>query len=175
MADMLVKLYTLPDSAPLRSTLATEHIGIRRPLPQESPVLSTWVRRHFDESWAIGCEVALTQRPVTCLIAVEYEQRTHPPAHPYDLAAETLLGFACYDVASKGMFGALGVHPDYRRRGIGAALLITTLEAMVEAGYHYAVIGWAGDPEWYAKTVDAQPISDSEPGGFRGSLRIDRS
>lgn len=170
---MLVKLYNLPDSAPLRNRLSAEHIGIRRPLPQESPVVSTWIRRHFDESWAIGCEVALTQRPVTCFIAVAYQQLSHPPAHPYDLPAEMLLGFACYDVASKGMFGALGVHPDYRRRGIGAALLIITLEAMVEVGYQYAIIGWAGSPAWYAKTVGAQLIPDSEPGGFRGSLQID--
>jgi GNAT superfamily N-acetyltransferase len=171
MADMLVKLYTLPDDRPLRAALAAAHIEIRRAEPAESPVLSAWVGHYFDKSWATGCEVALTQRPATCFIAVAHEQRTHPPQHVYDLPPEILLGFACYDVASKGMFGATGVHPDYRRRGIGAALLITTLHAMADAGYQYAIIGWAGSPEWYAKTVGAQLIPDSEPGGFRGPLR----
>ena len=173
MADMLVKLYTLPDSVALQAQLAAEQITIRRAVPQESPVLSAWVRRYFDESWAIGCEFALTQRPVTCFLAVMHEQLYPQPHHPYDLPAEQVLGFACYDVASKGMFGATGVHPAYRGRGIGTALLVTTLHAMAEAGYQYAIIGWAGSPSWYARTVGAQLIPDSEPGGFRGPLRGD--
>jgi len=173
MADMLVKLYTLPPSGPLHAPLAAEHISIRRAAPQESPVLSAWVRRYFDESWAVGCDVALSQRPVTCFLAVLHEQRTAQPRDPYDLPAEYLLGFACYDVASRGMFGATGVHPAYRQRGIGTALLVTTLHAMADEGYQYAIIGWAGSPEWYARTVGAELIPDSEPGGFRGPLRGD--
>jgi ribosomal protein S18 acetylase RimI-like enzyme len=173
MADMLVKLYTLPDSAPLLAALAAERIAIRRAVPQDAPVLSAWVRQHFSQSWALGCEVALTERPVTCFLAVLREPILEQPHHPYDLPAEYVLGFACYDVASKGMFGATGVHPAYRGRGIGTALLVTTLHAMAEAGYQYAIIGWAGAPEWYAKAVGAQLIPDSEPGGFRGPLRGD--
>jgi ribosomal protein S18 acetylase RimI-like enzyme len=173
MADMLVKLYTLPELAPLRTRLAAEGVGIRRALPQEHLVLSGWVRRHFAESWAAGVEAALNQRPVSCWLATLHTALDHEAAHAYDLPAEQMLGFAWYDVASKGMFGPIGVHPAYRGRGIGTALLVATLHAMADIGYQYAIIGWAGSPSWYASAVGAQLIPDSEPGGFRGPLRGD--
>jgi predicted N-acetyltransferase YhbS len=93
-----------------------------------------------------------------------------PAGNPYDLPPEVLLGFACYDVASKGMFGPIGVREDYWRRGIGKALLLTCLHAMAMEGYAYAVIGSAGPAEFYAKTVGATVIAGSEPGISRGRL-----
>jgi hypothetical protein len=36
--------------------------------------------------------------------------------------------------------------------------------------YAYAIIGWAGPVEWYARTVGATVIPDSEPGIFHGGL-----
>jgi GNAT superfamily N-acetyltransferase len=71
------------------------------------------------------------------------------------------------------MFGPTGVHPAYRGRGIGAAVLVATLRAMADEGYMYAVIGWVGPAEFYARTVGATLIPDSEPAGFRGPLRGD--
>jgi len=168
---MLVKLYTLPSVTPYTVQLATQNIEFRRAAPGDGSVLSSWVQHHFKPFWAVGCEASLTQRPVTCFLAVEVDRTHHVPRHTYDLPEETLLGFACYDVASRGMFGPTGVHPSYRGHGIGAALLITTLQAMASEGYMYAVIGWVEPIEFYAKTVGATVIPDSEPGGFRGPLR----
>ncbi len=34
----------------------------------------------------------------------------------------------------------------------------------------FAVIGWAGPVDWYAKRVGATLIPNSEPGPFRGRL-----
>lgn len=171
MTDMLVKLYALPDAASLSTTLYQRGIEIRRAQASERYVLSEWVHRHFeDPSWAIGCEVALEQRPVSCYIAVEKSPTPVPGKNPYDLPDEGLIGFACYDVASKGMFGPLGVHENYRKQGIGTALLLTCLHSMKEEGYAYAAIGWVSSEDFYAHAAGATVIPDSEPGIFRGKL-----
>ena len=171
MTDMLVKLYALPEAQSLLTALHQKGIEIRRPHPSEKYALAEWVHQHFpDSSWAIGCEVALEHRPVSCYIAVAKNQAHVPSDNPYDLPEEVLVGFACYDVASKGMFGAMGVKEDYRRQGIGTALLLACLHAMKEEGYAYAVIGWVASIDFYARAAGATVISASEPGIFRGKL-----
>ncbi len=171
MTDMLVKLYALPEVIPLLDLLNQKGLEIRRPHASEKHVLSEWVHQHFpDSSWAIGCEVALENRPLSCYIAVEKSQAHVSSKNPYDLPDEVLVGFACYDVASKGMFGPLGVHEDYRKQGIGSALLLACLHAMKAEGYAYAVIGWVASEDFYANAVGATAIPDSEPGIFRGKL-----
>jgi len=170
MTDMLVRLYALPEVTPLLTALNQKRLEIRRPHPSEKYILAEWVRHHFKESWAVGCEIALENKPVSCYIAVEKSQAPIPSDSPYDLPDEVLVGFACYDVASKGMFGAMGVKEDHQKRGIGTALLLACLHAMKEEGYAYAVIGWVASVDFYAHAVGATVIADSEPGIFRGKL-----
>ena len=74
-------------------------------------------------------------------------------------------------MVAKGVFGPVGVREDRRGGGIGTALLLTCLHAMAGQRYAYAVIGWAGPAEWYARTVGATIIEGSEPGVFRGPLK----
>ncbi len=119
MADMLVKLYTLPDLAPRLAPLKALGINIRQADPDEKHLLAEWVRQHFQAVWALGCEVALEQRPISCYLAVEQPPAPPARADPYALPPELLIGFACYHVASKGMFGPIGVRVDYRGRGSG--------------------------------------------------------
>ena len=170
MTDMLVKLYTLPEVKTLLTSLDHKGLEIRRAHSAEKHVLAEWARQHFPGPWADECEVALENRPVSCYIAVEKSQ-THIPSNiPYDLPDEVLVGFACYDVSSKGMFGPLSVHENYRKQGIGTALLLACLHAMKEEGYAYAVIGWVSSEDFYAHAVGATVIPDSEPGIYRGKL-----
>ena len=170
MTDMLVRLYAVPEVTSLLIALNQKGLEIRRPHPSEKYILAEWVRHHFKESWAVGCEIALENKPVSCYIAVEKSQAQVPSNSPYDLPDEVLVGFACYDVASKGMLGAMGVKEDYQRRGIGTALLLACLHAMKEDGYAYAVIGWVASVDFYAHAAGATFIADSEPGIFRGKL-----
>jgi GNAT superfamily N-acetyltransferase len=171
MADMLVKLYALPDLAPVLAEQKSRGVEIRRAHPDEKHKMSEWVREHIKPNWGIGCEVALEQRPPSCYIAFETDQSHVPTNNPYDLPAEIILGFAAYDVVAKGMFGPIGVREDRRGGGIGTALLLSCLYAMAVERYAYAIIGWAGPTEWYARTVGATIIEGSEPGIFRGSLK----
>ncbi len=170
MPDMLVKLYKLPEVGPILARLGESGIEVRRAFPAEKPAITDWVRHQFGPNWAAECEVALGNRPVSCFIAVEKRPRQTPSVSPYDLPAEVLLGFACYDATRKGMFGPQGVGEAYRGRGIGRALLLACLHAMAMEGYAYAVIGWAGPIEFYTKTVGATVIAGSEPGPYRGPL-----
>jgi len=171
MTDMLVKLYALPEVRPLLSILNQKGLEIRKAHASEKHLLSEWVRQHFPDSpWAAECEVALENRPVSCYIAVEKSQAHVSSQNPYDLPNEGLVGFACYDVASKGMFGPLGVHEKFRKQGIGSVLLLACLLAMKEEGYAYAVIGWVSSEDFYARAVGATVIPDSAPGIFHGKL-----
>ena len=167
MPDMLVKLYTLPDAAPVLAALNAAGIQVRRANAWEKRFLADWVRQRFGDVWAGGCEVALKQRPVTCFIAVETESGTAAGERPSDL----LLGFACYDVASRGTFGPTGVQENYRGRGIGTGLLLACLHAMHAEGYAYAIIGQAGPIDFYARTIGATVIEGSEIGTARRPLR----
>ena len=171
MADMLVKLYALPELAPVLAEQKSKGVEIRRAHPDEKYKISKWVSEHIKPFWGVGCEVALEQRPPTCFIAFEKDSSHVATDNPYDLPSEILLGFACYDVVARGVFGPIGVRADRRKSGVGTALMLACFQAMLTERYAYAVIGWAGPSEWYARTVGATIIEGSEPGVFRGSLK----
>ncbi|MCA1553754.1 MAG: GNAT family N-acetyltransferase, partial [Chloroflexi bacterium] len=68
---MLVKLYRLPEIAPVLAQVQTIGVDIRQAHPSEKNIVSQWVKHHFTESWAVGSEVALEQHPITCYIAIQ--------------------------------------------------------------------------------------------------------
>lgn len=170
MPDLLVKLYELADDPARLTALAARGITVRAAAPTEGRVVARWVAQHFDESWGRAAELAALRHPSTCFVAAERD-RQHVPRHAYDLPAERIVGFACYDSDVRGMFGPIGVQPDRQAQGIGTALLRRALRAMADEGYAYAIIGWAGPVEWYAREVGATVIPNSEPGPFRGPNR----
>lgn len=172
MVDMLVKLYELPEAAPLPASPSQPNIVIRRAYPHEKDLIAGWVARNFKPGWAKGVAAAIEYRPVQCFIAVEQRPPAAPPSDPYDLPPEYLVGFICYDVAFKGILGPLGVHEDYRSRGIGRALLLEGLRAMRDLGYAYAVLQWVVSEEYYARAVGAISIPDTTPGSTRRPLAV---
>lgn len=160
MPDMLVKLYTLPPLAPSLEHQREQGIDIRRALAAEKHVVVAWVQREFGSGWASETDVAFSNHPNSCFLAVE---------------GETMIGFACYDVACLNFFGPTGVTEAARGRGTGKALLLVCLHAMYAMGYGYAIIGAAGPVDFYTKAVGAMPIEDSWPGVYRGMLREQES
>ena len=167
MPDLLVKLYALPNAAPALAALAAVGIQLRRANAWEKHFLANWVLERFGEVWSHGCEVALEQRPVTCFVAVALVSGQPAGQRPGDV----LLGFGCYDVAGRGIFGPTGVQEDQRRRGIGTGLLLACLHAMRAEGYASGIIGQAGPVDFYARTVGATVIEGSETGTARRPLR----
>ena len=154
--DLLVKLYDLPDPSPWLKKLRKRAVEIRRPLAAEKTLVVDWVSNTFSKGWASESDVAFSRSPISCFIAV---------------SEETLLGFACYDVACKNFFGPTGVDPANRRGGVGTGLLLACLSAMASDGYAYAIIGGVGPVAYYKKTVNAIEIPRSSPGIYRGLVK----
>ena len=151
-ADYLVKLYDLPDSEAIYRKLKEDGVSIQRAMALDRSKILRFIGDNFDAAWVDETTLALSQQPLTCFLAIRNRE---------------VVGFACYDATSKGFFGPTGVKEDLRGQGIGTALLYRTLEAMREAGYGYAIIGWVTDAaEFYRKTVAAAEIPDSFPGVY---------
>ena len=140
MADMLVNLAALPDLAPIIAEQKAKGVQIRRGQPEESYKIAEWVRENINPSWVIGCETALEQEPSTCYIAVAMDEAQIDDSN--DSQSESIVGFACFDVVTNGVFGPTGVLEERQDSGIDTALLLTCLHEMAALDYGRAVIGW---------------------------------
>ena len=141
--DMIVNLQLLP-KMPL-----VKNIKIKRAFVGDKETILRFVEKYFQKNWMYEVEHALMSSPSKCFIATQDGE---------------LVGFACYDSSAKGFFGPIGTHPNKRKKNIGKALLIRTLEAMKEDGYGYAIIGWVNEAEqFYRKTVGAEFIPNGTP------------
>jgi GNAT superfamily N-acetyltransferase len=152
MPDMLVKLYEIPDDWGFVTAQLQLGITIRKPLASEKYLVVEWVRREFGEVWAAETERSLSNQPISCFIAVRPAEQGHE-----------MIGFACYASAAPDMFGPTGVLEACRGRGTGRALLLACLLEMKLKGFAYAIIGWVGPAEFYAKAAGAVIIPGSEP------------
>ena len=154
MPDMLVPLYRLPTrdvmSVPAEYT-------IRRAAHFEKHLLLEWIRRHFDEGWASEADICFVRQPVSCFVALKENK---------------LVGFSCYEVARRGFFGPIGVLESERGSGIGGRLLLECLYGLEEMGYAYGIIFAVGPAQFYARTVGATIIPDSDPGIFHPMMEI---
>jgi GNAT superfamily N-acetyltransferase len=156
MADMLVKLYDLPDVRSHVERLKEQGVVIRRAMPYEKLPVVDWVRRNFGAGWAGECDVAFSNLPVSCFMAT---------------AGGEITGFACYESTCRDYFGPMGVLEGKRGLGIGKALFLSCLHAMAAIGYAYAIIGGAGPKEFYSKAAGAAIIEGSTPGIYRDQLK----
>jgi N-acetylglutamate synthase-like GNAT family acetyltransferase len=154
--DLLAKLYDLPDATALIRSLKEDGFLVRRAMPYEKRQVVQWVLDNFGQQWASECDVSFARQPSACFIATR---------------SGGIVGFACYDSTCKDYFGPTGVMEACRGRGIGKALLLSSLHSMREQGYAYAIIGAAGPVAFYTKTVGAIEIPDSVPGIYRDRLQ----
>lgn len=155
---MLVKLYELPDETEWKQRQALQDTEIRRAMAYEKEDVVNWVGRAFGHSapsWKSECDVAFAHTPIGCHIAV---------------CNSVIVGFVCHDIAAKNFLGPIGVGEEMRGTGIGQLLLVTALCAMRAQGYAYAIIGQAGAPYFFSKTVGAIEIPGSTPGIYQQRL-----
>lgn len=153
--DMIVNLYALGEYAGLSPKLREQGILIRKPLGPEMYQIVEWVGQRFGKAWASETEIAICNKPVSCLIAVKNN---------------AIAGFACYDSTALCFFGPMGIDAQLRSSGIGTALLINTLYDMRAKGYAYAIIGLTDKFEFYRKAVGAVEIADSGDGMWKSWL-----
>jgi ribosomal protein S18 acetylase RimI-like enzyme len=153
--DLLVRLYALDPKSDLDARLIKAGVTIRRALPPEFGLVTSWVREKFDDRWASETTVAFTRQPPSCFLAVRDGK---------------LIGFACYDATARGFFGPTGVDKAARGVGVGHGLLLASLLDMRAQGYGYGIIGGAGPVDFYVRSVNAVPIEGSIPGIYAGLL-----
>jgi GNAT superfamily N-acetyltransferase len=156
MSDMLVKLYNLQEDTVLVNTLAKQGIVIKRALAPDRYTILEYIKSNFNagKAWAGECEVALSNIPTSCFIAVKDKK---------------IIGFACYEATAKDYFGPTGVSEEFRKKGIGRVLLLKCLIAMREEGYGYAIIGWPADDAltFYKEAVGGIVIEDKTNGIYQ--------
>ena len=154
MPDMLVNLLKLP---PLDfKKLETAGVNIRRAQPFEITLVRNFIEANFSVAWADEISIGFANKPVTGYIATR---------------AGRVIGFAGYECTRKAFFGPTGVVESERGRGIGKALLVTSLWGLRELGYVYGIIGGVGPMEFYREAVGAIVIPESEPGIYTDLLK----
>ena len=154
--DMLIKLYDLEDDWNVLTGLKAHGITIRKPIGPDKHLVVDWMSNNFSAAWAAETDVAISNKPCSCFVASR---------------AEDIIGVACYDATALGYFGPIGVAASNRGEGTGTALLKACLLDMRLKGYGYAIVGDAGDREFYKRVVGAIEIPDSTPGIYRNRLK----
>jgi hypothetical protein len=86
----------------------------------EKDAVVGWVKTQFGPAWASECDVAFSNRPISCYIATQNG---------------VIVGFACYDSTCRGFFGPIGLIEAMRGHGIGRVLLLSCLASMAGMGY----------------------------------------
>ena len=158
MSDLLVPLLKLPQLEPHVQRLSADGVAIRRARSYERSLVRRFILGRFSESWADEAIVSFGRTPIGCFIATKQKR---------------IVGFAVVEATAPNFFGPTGVDPAHRGKGIGTALVIAALHGLREVGYVYAIIGWAGPVAFYARTVNATPIANSEPGIYSDILAAD--
>ena len=153
---MLVKLYDLEDDWGFIAGQKKQGITIRKPIGPEKHLVVRWVSDNFGSGWAAECDVALSNVPRTCFVAV---------------IDEGIIGFACYDATALGFFGPIGMDRLHQGKETGKALLKACLLDMKLKGYGYAVVGAVEDTDFFKKTVGAVEIPESSPGFYRTRIK----
>ena len=131
MADMLVKLYNIPYSHDIEENLSKSGIRIKKALAPDRSKIIAFARTCAKDDYSDEVQAAFSNNPITCYIATRGKE---------------ISGFACYEATARNFFGPMAVLESERKKGIGKALLLKSLESMQELGYAYAIIGWLQNP-----------------------------
>ena len=156
MTDMLIKLYEIKDDWQFLVKQQALGITIRKPIGPEKHSVIAWVSDHFGAAWASEIDVALSNKPGTCFVA---------------LKDANIIGFSCYDATALGFFGPIGVESSHRKNGTGTALMTACLLDMKLKGYGYAIVGAIQNADYYKNAVGALEIPDSSPGFYHSQIR----
>lgn len=160
MADMLVKLYNIPNSYEIEKKLLEEGIKIKKALSPDRSKIVDFSKTCTNEDYSDEVKASFSNNPITCYIATKEKK---------------IIGFACYEATAKNFFGPMAVLENERKKGIGKALLLKSLESMRELGYAYAIIGWPTKSavDFYKRCVDAVMIDEKSSGVYKRMIEID--
>ena len=160
MTDMLVKLYNIPYSHDIEENLSKSGIRIKKALAPDRSKIIAFSRICAKDDYSDEVRAAFSNNPITCYIATRERE---------------LIGFACYEATARNFFGPMAVVESERKKGVGRALLLKSLESMRELGYAYAIIGWPTNSavSFYKKCVDALLVDEKSSGVYKRMIEID--
>ena len=160
MADMLVKLYNIPNSHDIEKKLLKNGIRVKKALAPDRSKIIAFSRICAKDDYSDEVRAAFSNNPVTCYIATRERE---------------LIGFACYEATARNFFGPMAVLESERKKGVGKALLLKALESMRELGYAYAIIGWPANSavSFYKKCAGAIMIDEKSSGVYKRMVEID--
>ena len=160
MADMLVKLYNIPNSHDIEKKLLQNGIRIKKALAPDRSKIIAFSRICAKDDYSDEVRAAFSNNPVTCYIATREKE---------------LIGFACYEATARNFFGPMAGLESERKKGVGKALLLKALESMRELGYAYAIIGWPANSavSFYKKCAGAIMIDEKSSGVYKRMVEID--
>jgi hypothetical protein len=153
---MLIKLYDLKDDWSFIEEQEKIGITIKKPIGPEKQLIVNWISKFFNSLWASEADVAISNIPKTCFVAVKREK---------------LIGFSCYDATVLGFLGPIGVEKSNRKMGTGRALMLACLLDMKLKGYGYAIVGDVNNTEFFKKNARAVEILDSTPGIYKNLIK----
>ena len=156
MPDMLVNLLKLPPLESALQELKDAKIVVRRAQSFELTLVRSFIEHEFLRTWADEVSVGFANKPVSVFIAT---------------LEKAIVGFAAYECTRRSFFGPTAVLETMRGRGVGKALLLSSLWGLREMGYVYGIIGHVGPIEFYEKTVGAVIIPGSDPGIYVDLLK----
>lgn len=160
MADMLVKLFQIPSSQETEKDLSDSGIRIKRALAPDRRKIIEFSKTCAEEDYSDEVTAAFANNPITCYVATKDKKP---------------VGFACFEATAKNFFGPMAVLKEERKKGIGRALLLRSLQSMEEMGYAYAIIGWPSRTAipFYEKCVQAEMIPEKSSGVYTRMVEID--
>ena len=146
MADMLVKLYSIPNSYDIEEKLLKEGVKIKKALAPDRSKIVAFSKVCAKDDYSDEVNAAFSNNPITCYIATKEKK---------------IIGFACYEATAKNFFGPMAV--------------LKSLESMQELGYAYGIIGWPARSaiDFYKKCVDAIMIDEKSSGVYKRMIEID--
>lgn len=152
LRDMIVPLLALPDPAPRITELKKRRVVIRRARAWERTTVSQLADAEFSHRWPDEVACAWTRVPASAFVA---------------FTDDRCVGFIAHSCAYPGVVGPMGVTSDYRRFGVGAALLLCGLQDLRNTGHLYGIIGAVQDTEFFARICGAIPLPAEWPNYMR--------
>ena len=88
MADMLVKLYNIPNSHSIEEKLLKEGVKIKKALAPDRRRIIDFSGICAEEDYSDEVKAAFSNNPITCYIATKEKK---------------IIGFACYEASAKNL------------------------------------------------------------------------
>lgn len=119
---------------------ANASITIDLALPKDEKEVLGFIEREFSNSWAVESSPAFNEETNAFCSVLRY------------IDTSEVLGFAVVNCTNPNWFGPMGVHSEYRKRGMGQLLVFHSILTARDKGIRQLIFQWInGKEEFYSK------------------------